>query len=149
MPYTVKLEATDINLNISVLQAQTAGRFWRSDFKSTYLEEICRKTGQAKPYIEFIQLLKEAFEQTNVDVYVDLLNLSDLQLLKGQRRSEIQQEDTSVLQKRYLIVTQLFGEKKFHYPLPLAPVDTSDVRLLDKETMRFVIKNMGQTLKNN
>jgi len=83
MPYIVKLEATDINLNISVLQAQTAGRFWRSDFKSTYLEEICRKTGQAKPYIEFIQTLKEAFEQTNVDVYVDLLNLSDLQLLKG------------------------------------------------------------------
>ena len=53
------------------------------------------------------------------------------------------------MQKRYLIVTQLLGEKKFHYPLPLAPVDTSDVRLLDKETMKFVIKNMGQTLKNN
>jgi len=62
---------------------------WRADFKSTYLEDICRKTGQPKTYLEFSQMLKKALGETCDDVFVDLLNLSDLQLLKGQKRGDV------------------------------------------------------------
>jgi hypothetical protein len=53
---------------------------WRSEFKSTYLEDICRKTGQPMNYLEFNQMLKTALEQQSAEdeVFVDLLNLSDL-----------------------------------------------------------------------
>ena len=49
------------------------------------------------------------------------------------------------MQKRYLIVTSLEGDKKYHYPLPLAPVEVSEVKMLDKETVKFIIKQMGQS----
>lgn len=32
-------------------------QLWRAEFKSSYLEEIASKTGQSKPYIEFLKLL--------------------------------------------------------------------------------------------
>lgn len=47
------------------------------------------------------------------------------------------------MQKRYLILTSLQGEKKYHYPLPLSPVDVAEVKMLDKDTVKFIIKQMG------
>jgi hypothetical protein len=85
-------------------------------------------------------MLQNAFTSVSSDVFVDLLNLSDLQLLKGQKRSEVP-EDPRSLQKRYLILTLLLEDKKYHYPLPLAPIDTTEVKLLDKDTMKFIIKS--------
>lgn len=51
------------------------------------------------------------------------------------------------MQKRYLIVTCLQQEKKFHYPLPLGPVDVSEAKLLDKETIKFIISQTTQLNK--
>lgn len=45
-----------------------------------------------------------------------------------------------MLSKRYLILTALVGERKFHYPLPLQPVDISDLKTLDKDTVKFMIR---------
>lgn len=56
---------------------------WRAEFKSHYLEDICRKTGQAMNYLEFNQVLKGALQAQSEEIFVDLLNLSDLQMLKG------------------------------------------------------------------
>ncbi len=47
------------------------------------------------------------------------------------------------MQKRYLILTTVVADKKYHYPLPLAPVDVRQVKTLDKETVKFVVKQMG------
>jgi len=35
---------------------------WRAEFKSGYLEEICRKTGLAKSFQEFNIMLKQGLE---------------------------------------------------------------------------------------
>ena len=42
-------------------------------------------------------------------------------------------------------MTQLDREtkQKVHYPMPLAPLETSQPHLLDKETMKLMIKKMG------
>jgi len=33
-------------------------------------------------------------------------------------------------------------EKKYHYPMPLAPIDIAQVKLLDKDTVKFMIKQV-------
>ena len=45
-------------------------------------------------------------------------------------------------------MTQLDREtmQKVHYPMPLVPLETSQPHLLDKETMKLMIKKMGQSL---
>jgi hypothetical protein len=116
---------------------------WRAEFKSSYLEEICRKTGQPLSFSEFNQTLRQALEASSAQVFVDLLNLQDLQMLKGQRPSADNSQADDHLQKRYLILTTLENEKKFHVPLPLSPVDISETKTLDKETVKFVIKNVA------
>jgi hypothetical protein len=56
---TVKVEATDSDMRISVLNVNPV-QMWRAEFKSGYLEDICRKTGNPKSFIGFNQLLKQA-----------------------------------------------------------------------------------------
>lgn len=48
-----------------------------------------------------------------------------------------------------MILTSLVEEKKYHYPLPLAPIDTTEVKMLDKDTIKFIIKNTSKKLTNN
>ena len=55
-------------------------------------------------------------------------------------------EDPRSPQKRYMILTLLVEDKKYHYPLPLAPIDTTEVKLLDKDTIKFIIKNTSKKL---
>lgn len=93
-------------------------------------------------YLEFNTVLKGALEAQSDEIFVDLLNLNDLQMLKGQRPSQPSPVNDH-MQKRYLILTTLGNEKKFHYPLPLAPIDITDVRTIDKETVKFIIKSAG------
>ena len=38
------------------------------------------------------------------------------------------------------------SKQKVHYPMPLVPLETSQPHLLDKETMKLMIKKMGQSL---
>jgi hypothetical protein len=63
-------------------------------------------------------------------------------MLKGQKPSQASTMNDQ-MQKRYLIVTSIDAEKKYHYPLPLAPVDLSDTKVLDKDTVKFMIKQMA------
>ena len=148
MTATVQLDATDSDLRIVVLNAAQM-HMWRAEFKSVYLEDICRKTGQPLTYLEFNSMLKGALEARSDEIFVDLLNINDLQMLKGQRAPAQQSPTNDHMQKRYLILTTLANEKKFHYPLPLAPVDITDVRTLDKETVKFVIKHAGQAQQSH
>ena len=81
-------------------------RMWRSEFKSSYLEEISKKTGQQLSYCKFVQMIMQVFRGTDKSVYIDLLDLNDLQLLKGKAPTN-QVEDPRNPQKRYLILTNL------------------------------------------
>lgn len=56
---------------------------WKGEFTSKYLEELCRKTGKERTYIQFLQLLTQSIDQSNPRVFIDLLGYSDLQLLKA------------------------------------------------------------------
>ena len=68
-------------------------RLWRSEFKSVYLEDISKKTGQQLSYQKFVQMILLAFTNADKNVFVDLLDLNDLQLLKGKAPSTNQVED--------------------------------------------------------
>jgi cyanate lyase len=105
-PALVKLEAKEQNLTLTVLNQQTF-QMWRSDLKSFYLEDISSKTGQAKSYAEFVQMLSSALEARDSSTYVDLLDMHDLQLLKGKTPPAKETEDPRAPSKRYLIVTNL------------------------------------------
>ena len=63
--YKVKVEANDFSLALSVLNVDAPIRLWRSDFKSAYLEDICRKTGFAMTYLEFNLMLQNAFSSAS------------------------------------------------------------------------------------
>lgn len=78
-------------------------------------------------------------------VYVDLLDLNDLQLLKGKAPSTKENEDPRQLSKRYFIITCLQDGRKFHYPLPLAPIDTTQPHTLDKDTVKLLISKIRES----
>lgn len=77
------LDASETELKISVFTMTPVMQLWRQEFKSLYIEDICRKTGLSKTHPEFIEVLKIGLESLQEDVFVDLLNLQDLQMLKG------------------------------------------------------------------
>jgi len=74
---TVQIDASDFDLKIVVLNTNPC-QMWKAEFKSAYLEDICRKTGLPKSYSDFNILLKQGLRSLSQDVFVDLLNLSDL-----------------------------------------------------------------------
>ena len=80
--------------------------------------------------------------------YVDLLDFNDLQVLKGQKGQRRVDQDPSKPQKQYLIMTQLDKDtkQKVHYPMPLVPIET-EPHLLDPQTMKMMIRRMGQSIK--
>ena len=123
------------------------GMCWQAEFKSAYLEDITRKTGRPMAYLEFLTALDRSLQSQDPLSYVDLLGFNDLQLLKGQKGSK-RGEDPLKPQKQYLIMTRLDREtmQKVHYPMPLVPLETSQPHLLDKETMKLMIRKMGQSL---
>lgn len=120
----VILEAQSQSLVLTIVNQQQL-HVWRAEFKSGYLQEISAKTGAPCSYLGFVQMLIEALEAGSAHTYIDFLDMHDLQLLKGKMPSARQQQDLNVPQKRYLILTSLQEAKKFHYPLPMAPLDTN------------------------
>ena len=123
-------------------------RCWQAEFKAEYLIEITRKTGRPMSYLEFLQTLTNSLESRDPLSYVDLLDFNDLQVLKGQKGQRRVDQDPSKPQKQYLIMTQLDKDtkQKVHYPMPLVPIET-EPHLLDPQTMKMMIKKMGQSLK--
>lgn len=63
-----------------------------------------------------------AFEQKDVSCYVDILSSSDLQNLKGKSSGATAAKPVSKSNKRYLILTYMTNDQKYHYPLSLGVV---------------------------
>ena len=89
--------------------------------------EISTKTGHNLPFEEFWSLLIRALEQKDIACYVDLLSSQDLLTLKQKAKGQEGQGQTgktpSKSNKRYLILTYMTNDQKYHYPLSLASRD--------------------------
>lgn len=60
-----------------------------------------------------------AFEQKDVSCYVDILSSQDLQVLKNKSSANTNSKSSSKSNKRYLILTFMTNDQKYHYPLAL------------------------------
>ncbi len=103
-------------------------------------------------------MLSSAFSKTNDSVYIDVLTLSDLEMMKAKKlgtqttssatslpastasaKGQIQRKN---LLKRYAILTYTGEFDRVHYPLPLAFEETPNVISLQR-----TIRRLRQTLK--
>lgn len=82
--------------------------------------EITTKTGYNLPFEEFWGLLIRAFEQKDIACYIDILSSQDLYNLKNKSAPQPPGKGPSKSNKRYLILTYMTNEQKYHYPLSLA-----------------------------
>ena len=83
--------------------------------------EVTTKTGHNLPFEEFCSLLMRAFEQKDLNCYVDVLSSQDLINLKSKSSTQKASKQPSKSNKRYLILTYMTNDQKYHYPLSLAP----------------------------
>ena len=61
-----------------------------------------------------------AFEQKDISCYVDVLSSQDLLNLKSKSAPQKPSKQPSKSNKRYLILTYMTNDQKYHYPLSLA-----------------------------
>lgn len=83
--------------------------------------EITTKTGHNLPFEDFCSLLMKAFEQKDLSCYVDILSSQDLINLKSKSAPQKPLKQPSKSNKRYLILTYMTNDQKYHYPLALTP----------------------------
>ena len=126
---------------------------WRAEFTAVYLEDITRKTGKPMSYEQFLSTLIHSLAAQDPNAFVDLLNVHDLQLLKGQKtgkKPEPSNPHDAQPQKKYLIMTKIDREskQKVHYPLPLMPLDTDKPHTLDPATIKLMIAKMARSMTN-
>jgi len=81
---------------------------------------VTTKTGHPLDFEEFWSLLLRALEQREISCYVDVLSSNDLQTLKSKSSTNNTAKPPSKSNKRYLILTYMVNEQKYHYPLALA-----------------------------
>lgn len=62
-----------------------------------------------------------AFEQKDINCYLDILSSQDLQNLKNKSGNNKAPKQPSKSNKRYLILTYMTNDQKYHYPLALTP----------------------------
>ncbi|XP_076464315.1 centrosomal protein CCDC61-like [Babylonia areolata] len=117
---------------------------WRATFDASYIEDLTHKTGNFKQFNVFVSMLESAISQSSSSVALDLLTYTDLEALrqKKNRGSEIKSSipasrsgSTTLMSKRYLIVTYSVEFDRIHYPLPLPYVGKPDPRAL-QDTIR-------------
>lgn len=93
--------------------------------------DITTKTGNNIPLEDFWTLLNQALSQKDINCYVDILSSQDLQNLKNKSASKPQPtKSNSKSNKRYLILTFMTNDQKYHYPLALTPV-TKEYKLAE------------------
>jgi hypothetical protein len=119
---------TDYTLSLTFdgeLRLQLAEKFglteWEAVFGPEAIMEITSKTGYNVPFEEFCPLLVRAFEQKDLNCYVDILSSQDLQNLKQKSATQKSSKLASKSNKRYLILTYMTNDQKYHYPLALVP----------------------------
>ena len=66
----------------------------------------------------------KAFEQKDISCYVDILSSQDLQNLKSKSAPQKPSKQPSKSNKRYLILTYMTNDQKYHYPISLAQKNT-------------------------
>ena len=72
----------------------------------------------------FVELLRRAFSQRDLDCYIDVLTSEDLESLKQRKTGGFPTKKSSTnnaLTKRYIILTYMANDTKYHYPLSLTP----------------------------
>lgn len=110
------------------------------------IEEITQKAGNYKKFHVFTTMLVSAFNKNSDSVFIDLLTLSDLEILKAKKaganhptpslaRSETLRRAQQ--HKRYLILTYTGEFDRVHFPLPLSFEDTPNAIALQKTVRRL------------
>ena len=74
--------------------------------------EISRKTGCELNSSKFVEVLKKALSQREIDCYIDILTSEDLENLKNkksgaQKKPAEKHSSSSATNKRYLILTYM------------------------------------------
>ncbi|XP_067938779.1 centrosomal protein CCDC61-like isoform X2 [Watersipora subatra] len=129
----------DSLLTVTVEDRLTANQ-WKGSFDAAYIEDMTHKTGNYKQFHIFVNMLESAISQTSDSVTMDLLTFGDLELLRKRKagvgtHSIPGANNSSLTQKRYLILTYAVEFDKIHYPLPLPYAGKPDPEVL-QETIR-------------
>lgn len=120
------------------------------------IEEITQKAGNYKRFGVFATMVSSAFSKNSESVFVDLLTLSDLEMLKARKAaastSSANSGNMSVTSrtsamrgnvgqhKRYLILTYTGEFDRVHYPLPLAFEEVPNAPALQRTIRRLRAK---------
>eukprot|EP00913_Durusdinium_trenchii_P015743 g14794.t1 len=147
--YVLSMAGDTESLSIDVEHAED-GRRWRSRFSASFVEEITRKTGNAKKsgdseeverktatlclfkFDVFVRMLLSALAQESESVYLDILTARDLEMLRRHANPQGPPTANPVAapsDKRYVILTYRAEFDKVHYPLPLPPDERSQEEL--------------------
>jgi hypothetical protein len=93
---------------------------WQGTFSQEAVMEITTKTGHLLAFEEFWGLLIRCFEQRDIACYLDILSSQDLHNLKNKSAPNTAPKTASKSNKRYLILTYMTNDQKYHFPLALA-----------------------------
>jgi len=129
--YILSVAGDTESLSVEVEHAED-GRRWRARFAAGFVEEITRRTGNAKKFDVFVRMLLSALAQESDSVYLDVLTARDLEMLRRHANPEAPPAAPATMQpdKRYMILTYRAEFDKVHYPLPLALDERSEEDVL-------------------
>lgn len=154
--YILYLSTNDTNLNISLEQGSEI-LYWNGTFDGRYLEEITNKAGSPKSFEVFIKMLMSGLANESENVLVDLLSYKDLEMMRNKKSnsntssnnlndSSSTNQDLSIINKKYLIISYTNEFEKVHYPLPLSFILQPDISY----TLRTIerLKKLNQKISS-
>ena len=153
--YIFYLSTSDLNLTISLEQASET-LYWNGIFDARYLEEITNKAGSPKSFEVFIKMLMSGLANESDNVLVDLLSYKDLEMMRNKKtnntsgnnlnESGSMNQDLSIINKKYLIISYTNEFEKVHYPLPLSFILQPDI----SHTLRTIerLKKLNQKISS-
>jgi len=153
--YILYLSTNDINLTISLEQASET-LYWNGIFDARYLEEITNKAGSPKSFEVFIKMLMSGLANESENVLVDLLSYKDLEMMRNKKtnntggnnlnESSSMNQDLSIINKKYLIISYTNEFEKVHYPLPISFILQPDITY----TLRTIerLKKLNQKISS-
>ncbi|EPZ31167.1 hypothetical protein O9G_001078 [Rozella allomycis CSF55] len=119
------MRANSNKIYIQLLDKFT-GDLFSNELNAEYIEEMTKKTGNYKKFNLFVDMVASAIHRKNSTVGFDLLNPSDIETLKGTKRSSINTDLDRL--KKYLVLNYAVAYDRYHYfqngfrvhyPLPL------------------------------
>ncbi|KAJ1560442.1 hypothetical protein HK405_007083, partial [Cladochytrium tenue] len=79
---TILSDGSESSLRVA-LRCEETGDTWTGNFRSEYVEEITKKTGNFKKFPVFAEMLLSALSQPNDVVNLDLLTASDVESIRS------------------------------------------------------------------